>query len=99
MRPSSNACTASASRILPRSSVNGIDRNAVARLFCRMANSCGYLALVEGPQRALIGRDRVGDPRPAGTGEILHDQTEIYLGFGQLLRPAEIDQRRDRFLE
>ena len=28
---------------------------------------------VEGAQRALIGRDRVGDAGAAGAGEVLHD--------------------------
>ncbi|WP_292321807.1 hypothetical protein [Mesorhizobium sp.] len=38
-----SACTASASSIFARLSVKGMDRKAVARLFCRMANSFGNL--------------------------------------------------------
>ena len=97
--PSSKACTASASRILARSSVNGIDRKAVARLFCRMANSSGCRVRSKVRKRALIGGDRIGDAGAAGAGEALQHEAEIHLGLRQLLRRAGAGKNRDRLLD
>ena len=59
----------------------------------------GVARAIEGAERALVGRDRVGDPRAVGAGEVLDDDAEVHLRLGQLFRATAIDEGRDRRLQ